>query len=70
MVASTGTLTFGWFHARPSVSVLPGNPRSFEEQVAVKAEPRAGGLSPVPGLPTSVSMSLLEPKEAKAEERP
>jgi hypothetical protein len=46
--------------------VLPGNPRSCEEQVAVKAEPRTGGLSPVPVLPTSVSMSLLETQRGKS----
>lgn len=53
-------LTFGWLHTRPSGSVLPGSPRTCQEPVVVKAGPRAGGLSPLPDLPISVSMSLLE----------
>lgn len=62
-------LTFGWFHAKPPGSVLPGSPRSCQEQVVEKAEPKAGGLSPVPGLPIAVSVSLLETQRGERERK-
>lgn len=51
------------------MSVSPGTPRSCEGLVAVRAEPRAGGLSPVPGLPISVSVSLLETPRGKSKRK-